>query len=57
MTRNVMAFDRRTPADEICECLLANDFHLVPILDRNRLVGIVGRSDILKKRVSALKPR
>jgi tRNA nucleotidyltransferase (CCA-adding enzyme) len=52
MTTNVIAFDRKATLDQICACLIENDFHRVPILDHGRLVGIVSRSDILRKRVA-----
>jgi CBS domain-containing protein len=55
MTRNVVTFDRKASLRRVCECLIENDFHQVPILDGNRLVGIIGRSDILRYRASALK--
>jgi CBS domain-containing protein len=55
MTRNVVTFDRKTSLRHICECLIENDFHRVPIMDGTRLVGIISRSDILRYRASALK--
>jgi CBS domain-containing protein len=56
MNTNVTSFDRKTPLNRICECLIANDFHRVPIVDQGRLVGIISRSDILRKRVSSFRP-
>lgn len=55
MTRNVVTFHRHASLYEICECLIENDFHRVPILDGTRLVGIISRSDILKHRASVFK--
>jgi CBS domain-containing protein len=55
MTTEVIAFDRKARLDEICACLIENDFHRVPILDHGRLVGIVTRSDILRKRAAVLR--
>ena len=55
MTKDVVAFDRKTNLRSICECLIANDFHRVPILDGRRLVGIISRSDILKHRAAIFK--
>lgn len=55
MTTNVVAFDRTTPLDLICECLIEKDFHRVPIVDQGRLVGIVSRSDVLRSRTSVFK--
>jgi CBS domain-containing protein len=55
MTRNVMAFDRKTSLNRICECLIEKDFHRIPILNGTRLVGIVSRSDILRFRTAVFK--
>lgn len=55
MVTDLVAFERRTPLEEVCRCLLENDFHRVPILEGRRLVGIVSRSDILRKRASFFK--
>lgn len=55
MTTKVIAFDRKATLDQICVCLIENDFHRVPILDHDRLVGIITRSDILRKRVAVFK--
>lgn len=55
MTTNVVAFDRKTSLDLVCECLIQKDFHRVPILDQGRLVGVISRSDILKSRVAVFK--
>lgn len=55
MTRDVVTFDRKTRLHDICECLIENGFHRVPILDGTRLVGIISRSDILKHRAAVFK--
>ncbi len=55
MTRDVVAFDRRSSLHRVCECLIKNDFHRVPILDGARLVGIISRSDILRYRTTVFK--
>ena len=55
MTRDVVAFDRKTSLQRICACLTENDFHRVPILEGTRLVGIISRSDILKNRAAVFK--
>ena len=55
MTTNVVAFDRKSSLELICECLIEKDFHRVPIVDQGRLVGIISRSDILGHRVAMFK--
>ena len=57
MTRRVIAFERKSRVGAICECLLKYDFHQVPIVDQNTLVGIINRSDILKMRIKSFKSR
>jgi CBS domain-containing protein len=48
MTTEVTAFRPDDELTDICECLLNNSFRRVPILDGDRLVGIVSRRDIIK---------
>jgi len=55
MTTDVVAFDRRTNVDTICDCLIQQDFHRVPIVHEGRLVGIVSRSDILRSRAGVFR--
>ena len=55
MTRNVIAFGRKTSLDRVCQCLIENDFHRVPILEGRRLIGIISRSDILRLRAGVFK--
>ena len=55
MTRDVNAFGPNSDLGEICECLLEHDFHQVPIVNSNRLVGIITRSDVLKARMRFFK--
>jgi len=55
MTRDVLTFHPNDSLEMACACLLAHDFHRIPIIDQKRLVGIISRSDILKHRAAALK--
>jgi CBS domain-containing protein len=55
MTRNVVTFNPSSRLGPICECLLARNFHQVPIVDQDKLVGIITRSDILKTRTKTLR--
>ena len=55
MTRDVIAFGPNSDLGEICECLLKHDFHQVPVVNSNRLVGIITRSDVLKARMEFFK--
>jgi len=55
MTHKVITFDRTSDLSRICTCMLEHDFHQVPIVDQNTLVGIISRSDILKVRIQAFR--
>jgi CBS domain-containing protein len=55
MTRDVIAFGPNSDLGEVCECLLKHDFHQVPVVNSNRLVGIITRSDVLKARMGFFK--
>jgi CBS-domain-containing membrane protein len=35
------------PLEQVCDCLMANHFRRVPILDGNRLVGLISRADLI----------
>ena len=55
MTRDVIAFGPDSDLGEICECLIEHDFHQVPVVNSNRLVGIITQSDVLKARMRFFK--
>jgi len=55
MSHKVITFERKSRLKYICECLLKYDFHQVPIVDENTLVGIISRLDILRMRVKSFK--
>jgi len=47
MTRGVRAFQQDAPLEQVCDCLMANHFRRVPILDGDRLVGLISRADLM----------
>jgi CBS domain-containing protein len=47
MSRDIVGFDKNTPLDEICKCLIDNNFRRVPILENGKLIGIISRTDIM----------
>jgi CBS domain-containing protein len=47
MTRDVISFEWDTSLFEICQCLINNNFRRVPILDQNKLIGLISRTDIM----------
>lgn len=55
MVREVMAFSPRSDLGEVCQALLQYDFHQIPVVQENRLMGIITRSDILRARARSFK--
>lgn len=48
MSRNVETIDRETSIDEINRILISKEIGRLPVLDRDGLIGIVTRTDLLK---------
>jgi len=48
MSRNVVTLTRETPLPEIERIMIERDVGRLPVLDHDRLVGIVTRSDVLR---------
>ncbi len=47
MVREVRAFQADAPLEQICDCLMANTFRRVPILEGEKLVGLISRADLM----------
>jgi len=47
MTKKIMTFGPNDSAVDICKLFLASSVRRVPIIDNNKLVGIVSRRDVL----------
>lgn len=47
MTQEVCTFDQEASLFDICECLIENNFRRVPILNGQKLVGVISRADIM----------
>ena len=47
MSRDLTTFGPDTDLLEVCECLARSSFRRVPIIERQKLVGIISRSDML----------
>lgn len=47
MTKEVVSFNHDDNLFDICRCLMNNNFRRVPILDQDRLVGIISATDII----------
>jgi len=47
-TREVVTVDEKTPIDEIATLMTQEKFYTIPVMDGNRLVGIVGKGDVIR---------
>lgn len=57
MTKDPTSLSIDTPLVEVIDCLMANDFRRVFVLDRGKLVGLVSRADLMPTILSALLER
>ncbi|MDI6890120.1 MAG: CBS domain-containing protein [Thermodesulfovibrionales bacterium] len=47
-TRNVITIDKDTPMEDIATIMTEKKIHLLPVLKEGRLVGIIGKKDLIK---------
>jgi predicted transcriptional regulator len=53
MTKNPMAVKQDTEINEVIDIILQRDIMLVPVIDdKHKLIGLVGRPDILKQNLN-----
>ena len=50
--RKVVTVDEKTPIDEIATIMTREKIYTIPVMDENRLVGIVGKADLIRTFVS-----
>ncbi|HXI09192.1 MAG TPA: CBS domain-containing protein [Thermodesulfobacteriota bacterium] len=48
MVKNVLTVDVNTPVEEVMKVMLDKDVIRVPVTEKERLVGVIARCDILK---------
>ena len=48
MTKNLVSVNSDTTIKEVAEILADNEFHALPVVDDNQLVGIVTTTDLIK---------
>jgi CBS domain-containing protein len=48
MTPNPVTVSPRTPIEEVASLMVDRNFHTLPVLVEGKLVGIVGKEDLLK---------
>jgi|AntRauTorckE6833_2_1112554.scaffolds.fasta_scaffold07279_4 CBS domain-containing protein len=47
-THEVVTCSPATPVSEVAELMVKHKVHLIPVVEENRLVGVVGRLDIVR---------
>jgi CBS domain-containing protein len=52
-TRKVVTVDERTPIDEIATIMTQKKIYTIPVMDGERLVGIVGKNDVIRTFVTS----
>jgi CBS-domain-containing membrane protein len=48
MTPNPVTIDPETPLEEIATLMVTKNIHTLPVVERGKVVGIVGKEDILR---------
>jgi CBS-domain-containing membrane protein len=52
MTADPMTVTPETSLDEIASLMVDKKFHTLPVIDKGKLVGVIGKEDILRTLVS-----
>lgn len=52
MTKNVITVDEKTPIDEIATLMDQKKISTIPVMDKNKLVGVIGKADLIRTIVS-----
>ena len=47
-TKDVVTVDEKTPVDEIATMMSKKKIYTIPVMDGKRLVGIIGKGDIIR---------
>ena len=55
MTTDPITVDAETGLEDIATLMVKNNIHTLPVLDQDRLVGIIGKEDILRTLMSGGK--
>jgi CBS domain-containing protein len=48
MTTRLRVFQADDPLEQVVDCLMANHFRRVPVIDGERLVGLISRADLME---------
>ena len=47
-TRNVITVEEETPIEDIATIMTEKKIHLLPVVKQGKLVGIIGKKDLIK---------
>ena len=47
-TKDVITIDEKTPVDEIATIMAQKKIYTIPVMDGDRLVGIIGKADLIR---------
>mgnify|MGYP001113232984 CR=1 FL=1 len=56
MTTDPVSVKPDTPVDEVASLMVEKHFHTIPVVDDGRLVGVLGKEDVLKILVNGNSP-
>ena len=51
-TKEVLTVDEKTPVDEIATIMTEKKIYTIPVLDSDRLVGVIGKADLIRTLVT-----
>ena len=51
-TKEVLTVDEKTPVDEIATIMTEKKIYTIPVLDGDRLVGVIGKADLIRTLVT-----
>jgi len=51
-TKKPITVDEKTPIDEIATLMTEKNIHTLPVMDGKRMVGIIGKADLIRTLVS-----
>ncbi len=52
MIKNPVTVAADTPVSEIASLMVEKHFHTIPVVDGKKLLGIIGKEDVLKTLIS-----
>lgn len=56
MTRKVVTVTPDTPLDQVANLMVDKKLHTIPVVDAGKLVGIIGKEDVLRTLMDRIDP-